>query len=135
MRLVYQSIVDPDYGDCERACIATLFDLELEDVPNFILFGRDWGLEYQRFLNSIGYVFQGSAGLQRHKDTINKVGDYLNGFYESVNGYYKVSVPSKTFPGQTHAVIIDESGLVVHDPNPNEAWKGINVDRKRVSCC
>ena len=37
------------------------------------------------------------------------------------------SVPSHSFEGLGHSVVMDINGLVVHDPNPNKAWEGINV--------
>lgn len=34
--LVYQRIIDLKHGDCMKCCIATLFDLDYDEVPNFV---------------------------------------------------------------------------------------------------
>ena len=44
-----------------------------------------------------------------------------------INGFIDATVNSKTFEGTTHAVITDLNGVVVHDPNPNQLWMGINI--------
>ena len=36
MKKVFQTIVDKRHGNCMQAAVASLFDLELEEVPNFI---------------------------------------------------------------------------------------------------
>lgn len=134
MKKVFQSIVEIGRGDCWRATTASLFELELIQVPNFILFDNikenkllignknkyggitSFGI-YWCFLNSIGWDYEGLGRLSTHELK----------YEDSVDGYFDASVPSKTFENISHAVIIDMNGLVVHDPNPNQAWLGINV--------
>lgn len=43
MKKVFQTIVDKDHGNCMQAVVASLFELELDDVPNFIEM-ESWGL-------------------------------------------------------------------------------------------
>ena len=116
---VYQTITDAGRGDCHRAAVASIFDLELTQVPHFRLFDDDvWGDVFYFFLWSIGWEFMGTAYLtdmdrpDRHAD---------------INGFHLATVPSRTFPGKTHAVLINNKGMVAHDPNPNKLWLGINV--------
>jgi len=35
VKKVHQTIIDTVRGDCERACVATILALPIEDVPNF----------------------------------------------------------------------------------------------------
>jgi hypothetical protein len=123
MKPVFQSVIDPDRGDCLRAAIASIFDLELEQVPNFRLYGEQaWFKVYWHFLRSLGYEFFGTAYRDRHSDP-----DRRN--YRSIDGFYIASVLSRTFEGRQHAVVINEQGMVAHDPNPNRLWLGVNVVR------
>lgn len=45
MRPVIQTIVDDGKGDCLRACICSLLDLSIDDVPNFAEMGFFQGLD------------------------------------------------------------------------------------------
>lgn len=119
MRFVFQSCVDPDRGDCHRAVIASLFELELEQVPNFRLFSDElWYKVYWFFLNALGWEYNGCAPAKRHIEDRN---------YGDINGFYYADVKSRTFPGRHHSVVIDAAGKVVHDPNPSQAFIGVNV--------
>lgn len=117
MKPVDQTIVCKDRGDCMRATIASLFDLEIEQVPHFILFGANYFDLVWSFFRFLGYDYMGCGyihtGPPKEED--------------SVNGYFYGVVNSKTFPDVTHAVVIDINGIVVHDPNPNKRWQDINV--------
>lgn len=114
---INQTIVDSQKGDCARAVIASLFELEIEAVPNFMLHqGHIWFDVFYYFIYSLGYQYNGNG----HPETIS-IKD------NTINGYCYAVVKSKTFSNSTHAVIINETGLVVHDPNPNKLWEGINI--------
>lgn len=118
---VYQSICDAGRGDCQRAAVASLFDLELEQVPHFRLYkDGQWFLVYYHFLMGIGYEFHGTSMAERHRDPARRN-------YDSIDGFFLATVPSRTIDGARHSVIINEKGMVVHDPNPNKRWLGINV--------
>lgn len=120
MTPVFQSIVDKGRGDCMRAAVASLFDLELVQVPHFILFERYFEV-YWAFLRGIGYSYKGCG-----YPTGIKMGHDIK-HHGTIGGYVYGVVNSKTFPGVTHAVVLDENGVVVHDPNPNQKWLGINT--------
>jgi len=111
---VDQTIVCKNEGDCMRAAAASLFELRIEQVPHFILF-KDWFPVFYNYLRGLGYTYNGCRDgklpiLATHK------------------GVAYASVKSRTYDdGTTHAVLIDQSGLVVHDPNPNKKFQGINV--------
>lgn len=115
MTPVYQTIISPENGNCMQAALASLFDKELDDVPNFVEYDN-WTYKCVLWLRDLGYqlAYVNACNLDG-KITLKDVLEYDGG----VNGYFYASVPSQTFPGVTHAVIIDKEGNVVHDPNPN----------------
>ena len=119
MKPVMQTIVDADRGDCHRATIASLLEVEIEQVPHFRLFDDDvwWNILYF-FLWGCGYELHGTGYLHSHRSPA----DYAN-----LHGLVDAAVPSSTFPDKTHSVIMNVDGLIVHDPNPNQAWAGKNV--------
>jgi len=116
MKFINQTIIDKNKGDCFRACVASLFDLEIIQVPHFILFNQ-WFPVYYHFLLSIGYDYKGSCNLN-----VNTLKEN-----ESINGLFLCTVNSKTFENCKHSVIINLESIVVHDPNPNKKWLGVNL--------
>ena len=119
MKKVYQTTVDSGIGDCHRAAIASLLGLEAEQVPNFILFNDEtWFEVYLGFMQGCGWVYEGSCSPKAPRGLRKE---------DSIGGLFYASVPSKTFEGCTHAVLIDLRGIVVHDPNPNMLWLGESV--------
>jgi hypothetical protein len=132
MKPIFQTIVDKGAGDCERAAIASLFELDITQVPHFLLFdkmdnflvsynenelGRVCGSSIMwSFLRSLGWEFNGCG--YPHNELELK---------DSVDGFFFASVKSRTYEGQTHAVVIDINGMVIHDPNPNKKWLGVNI--------
>jgi len=118
MTPVDQTVVDSGFGNCHQAVMASLFDLDITQVPNFILYpDTQWWTVYWYFIYGLGYEWVGTGYPGQHSlaDT------------ETINGSIEAVVPSRTFPGKTHAVLIDSAGVVVHDPNPNKLWQGVNV--------
>lgn len=109
---VYQSITDQGRGDCMRAAVASMFHLELIQVPHFILFDEDWHLVFTYFIMAIGYEYQGENAPENLSQA------------QLVNDCLYASVPSRTFKTGSHAVLINRQGVVIHDPNPNRLWLG-----------
>ncbi len=129
---VYQKVIDKDNGDCMRAVMASLFELKLEDVPNFIE-AENWFLSMFNFLNHNGcsvngYLYGGNlVSSEFHLHNISK--------YDGINGYFYASVyspkynPYNSISGVTHAVVVDKNLNVVHDPNPeNKDHKNYTID-------
>ena len=124
MRRVWQTVIDTERGDCERACVATILGLDIEEVPNFSapevradhtrwlrtwLQSRGYGLiEPKRDAGPTAYTYTGLEGLVA-----------------------LATVPSQRFPGCRHAVVVGWRPdpvfpdalecYVVHDPNPGNA--------------
>ena len=129
---------NPKTGNCMQAAIASLLDLSLEDVPNFIEFDDGYYKPLYKLLCEQGYSYDGVL-FNKNYSTINTP------TYECFNErkWHRRSIltPKKLYkePGAdgffyagvlspglfkwssqiTHAVIIDKDFNIVHDPNPN----------------
>jgi hypothetical protein len=117
MKKVYQTIVAKDTGNCIQAAIASLFEKELDEVPDFKSYGTKWYLEYQRFFKKMGYGIPIEFHANRHSlKFMKKILKHDNG----VDGFFEATVKSQTFENTFHSVIVDTNLKVVHDPNPNQ---------------
>ena len=105
MKKVYQTIIDPENGNCMEACIASLLEINLSDVPTFNKEGHKWYDDCQKFL--------ARYDLQILCFNANEDMDL-----ELLLGYYIVAVKSPNFKEAGHVVIM-KKGIVIHDPNPN----------------
>jgi hypothetical protein len=136
---VYQTIVDKGHGNCMQAAIASLFELPLNDVPNFIELKDGWfstmynfisehnaeyhGLKFNRNYTTLWHPTEQCFKVEKwHRPSvITKKCLYKE---NGINGLFYASVLSPKyfnfFSGNsaTHAVIIDRDFNVVHDPNP-----------------
>lgn len=138
MKKVFQTIVDKGHGNCMQAAVASLFDCELEEVPNFIKYKDGWFKPLYEFLTPRGYCYDGMLHNKNYNTLMNPTHDCFNEvkwsrkhiitktklcYEEGVNGYYLASVLSpiyfnwQTGISATHAVIIDVDYNIVHDPN------------------
>lgn len=129
MKPVFQTVIHRGLGDCFTAAIASLLELTLDEVPYFRVFDEeDWFIILCEFLEKHGY---------KH-DMCCDFFQVMNDEAYNVKGYAIALVPSKTFDNCMHSVIVNRSGLVVHDPNPNKAWLDINIlqtsDFERLHC-
>ena len=101
MRKIYQDIFENEIedGNCLQACVASLLDLDLEEVPHFSSYGELW---YQKFVD---------WGLKR-------------GFYvltiDSMPPPEVYAIMGGPSPrgGCSHAVISGPNNEIVHDPHP-----------------
>ena len=124
IRPIYQTIIDPERGDCERACVASLLGLPIGDVPNFadpeVRCRFDMWLP--EWLRARGY------GVIEPKTASGADGYSWLGLERLVA---IATVPSQRFPGGKHAILVGwrahpvhDGALecyVVHDPNPGNA--------------
>ena len=118
-----------------QAAVASLLELPLEDVPNFIEFRHDWFDVFWKFLKERGYTYDGCIYNYNQYRIINKrlgretAKNLKTSLYrvkklEGVKGYFYASVYSPRYynpkdnPPTTHAVIIDKNYNIVHDVNP-----------------
>ena len=101
------------FGDCQRAVIASLLELPIQEVPHFyvesdgdaVLF---WEL-VQTFVGGHGYAYLSVPATS---------GIAFYGLYDGV--YHEISGPSPRGNGTYHAVVGCD-GEIVHDPHPSRA--------------
>ena len=120
MKPVDQTIIDKNTGNCHQAIIASIFELELSQVPHFRLFPDEvWFRVYYYFLYAMGFEYSGEKRDLNKRPLLPE---------DSLNGFFDAAVQSETFgEGFFHAIVLDLEGTVVHDPNPNKLWQGRNV--------
>ena len=95
--------IDNKSGDCWRACIASLLELSVNDVPHFVgEYGNRYMEKTRKWLNERGF------GLVETR--------YHGGY----NSFLIASGPSPRSKDVTHSVIW-QNGKMVHDPHPSRA--------------
>ena len=104
--------------DCLRASLASLFEIQYEDAPDFKRHCF-WLLELEQFFTCNGYSYQMLSANDEYRLAI---GEGVVGFekvksFSGVNGLFLACVHSVKREGATHAVIIDKNFNIVHDPN------------------
>lgn len=100
------------YGDCQRAVLASLLEMDMCQVPHFCAIAEDnsdvfWE-EVQKFLNPLGYAYLTVPATQAHLWGLN------------TDLYHDISGPSPRDPTILHAVV-GLGGKIVHDPHPTRA--------------
>jgi len=137
---VYQKIVDPGKGDCMRAVICSLLEIEdIDSVPNFIEFGDKWWSTMYHFLEEHGYRLFGGGLINKnysrlmsptstcfkpekwHKPSILSLSNMKK--EKGIDGLFWGSVLSPKYCTSangyfnTHAVVVDQNLNIIHDPN------------------
>lgn len=119
MKPIKQDYPHPTRGDCLRACVASLLELDPYFVPQFIELGNENGewLNHKEFgliafIERMGYKFRGRWSQYEALRRSN-----------GINGFFIANVPSANFTDRTHAVIFKEKTMV-HDPSPCKQWEG-----------
>lgn len=75
MKKVYQSRIEKHHGTCMQAAIASLFEMFIEDVPNFVeMEGDKWWHELIYFYKERGY----SMGCYNPNGNIETAKKHLN---------------------------------------------------------
>lgn len=121
MKKVFQRIICNGKGDCARAAIASLFDEEYDNVPDFGNESEDYETSQanliRKYFESKGYDH--ISYVNRHPNDTIEWFKYVLRYDGGINGLFYASVPSQTFPDTSHAVIVNTELEIVHDPNPN----------------
>lgn len=124
---VYQQFIDPKIGDCTRACIASILELSLDDVPNFNFIPNT--IEHcdadQYWDNIISYLDKLGYGiLSIYNRADDKIHSDIN-LPPLIDCHVLLSVPSQKYSNGLHHVVgkftKQDSGIIsldiVHDPN------------------
>lgn len=117
MKLIYQTEDD----NCMQTGIASLFDLDITLVPNFIKYSDAWGkLIY--YIYYLGYNYDGCLYNYKccngNKDDFKRLKDF-----EGVDGYFLATVHSPKKDGVSHMIIIDKEYNIVN--SIKEEYKSI----------
>jgi hypothetical protein len=118
MKKVDQTIVEQGHGNCMQAVIASLLELKLNRVPNFIEFNKETTPyeEMWEFMNKYGYDMTPiDIKIDDRPVSALDVTEIDGG----IGGYFYAKVESQTFTDTFHAVVVDSDLKIVHDPNPN----------------
>lgn len=123
---IYQTIVEPGKGNCMQAALASLFELDLDQVPHILKYpgGYRRSMVFNHFCKGLGYKRQRPVWAHKFNELIK---------FEGVRGVFLATVSSRTFEDATHAVLIDHSGLVIHDPNPNQKWAWEDLTKPAIA--
>lgn len=122
MKKIYQTILDLNNGDCLRACLASLLEIELLDIPNFAEYGDDnFGASYRAWLHELGL---------RHI-SLTYTPDIWPTFKD-----IPVIIVGKSPRGDGYHAVIFQNGVLFHDPYPgmsgletlDEVWILIPID-------
>lgn len=126
MKPVFQTDVSRTTGNCYQACIASVLELKLEDVPHFIkLYGNDYFGQVQKWLSGLGLMMLRTTFEQKVDD-----GTIVRSFCSLPEETICIAFGKSKMHGDeiTHAVVGQIiRGLqfeLLHDPNPNT--NGIN---------
>lgn len=101
------------YGDCQRAVIASLLDLPISEVPHFLQEAQGdpniYWEKLQTFVRSHGFAY-----LTVHAQS------GISFFGDDGDVYHEISGPSPRGNGVSHAVV-GRNGEVAFDPHPSRA--------------
>lgn len=112
-----QTMFGEDQGDCLSACLASILEIPLEDVPYFA--DIEDNIEFYKAINAwlrpYGYFYLTiePGGVEE----LNCWGDY----------YAILSGPAERPWGEPSHAVVARGGELVHDPNPNYGRTGIKT--------
>lgn len=106
------------YGNCFGACIASLLEIPINEVPAWEDMGSDgsWADSYYSFLASQGFEADGMILVEN--GNIDEAWEKLEPA-DGVNGYFIVGGTSSRCT-RGHAVIFKDKSMI-HDPHPSNA--------------
>lgn len=124
---VFQTIVDKGRGDCMRAVVASLLDVEdINILPNYRILGPGWFLKMAETFKEYGYP--DICYISRCSDIDLEFLKQIAKFDNGINGYFYGTVKSQTFDDTYHAVVVDSDLNIVHGPNPNQLAMKLTPD-------
>lgn len=116
MKPVYQTVFGSPGGNCMQAAVASIFELPLEQVPNFVENGDEWVEALVSFCAKYNLrpVF---LSLEKREPGTN-IG-FSGGWWSVVTG--------KSPRGDYYHAVVAYNGSIVHDPHPDGEGKLISL--------
>lgn len=102
MKPVYQTQFGANAGNCFQACIASILEMPLKNVPHFML-ERDWITAFDSFLARFGLV------------SVTLDADQVSGWKPT--GFHLIG--GKSPRGKFWHNVVGHNGEIVHDPHPS----------------
>lgn len=126
MRRMFQTRFGKGTGNCAQAAMASLFGIDIYEVPDFITRHTEeepQSIHIMRFMESRGYEYTTYIWTHRFPslDQFKNILRYDGG----IDGFFYAIIDSLTLEDSQHAVIINTDMQVVHDPNPNGRALGL----------
>lgn len=112
MKPVWQPMRPGEQGQCFRACLASLMEIEIDDIPPFELIGYDTDEALNEFFSGFGLTFLEQRGDEQIAASLASYSGESIVF--GTSDYWTDGGLNK---GAKHAVIFRE-GRIVHDPQP-----------------
>lgn len=111
MKPVMQKVYNSQRGDCFSACVASILELQLDDVPNFHDFDdKDFSDALDEWFNDRGMVYL---------EFDLTIGDATE-FISQLDMVYTIgTIRSPRARAIRHAVVC-KGGKIIHDPHPNQ---------------
>ena len=130
---IFQQIVDKGRGDCFNCCVASIFELNYDQVPNFIE-------DKSGTMDDVSAKWLNQFGYKTVSISLNDKFDIYGIDWILAKGLFCVlSVPSQKFEGGSHAVVGKFTGKensyelkIVHDPNAQNVPYPDDVKISRV---
>lgn len=139
MKEIYQQILSHGNGDCMKATLCSLLELDYDSVPNFVEY-EDWWQRMESVLNTNGYKW-GKRFFNELKFDLWNPTDCFRPYPQLVAGSRLSDImPEDTIDGfifgsvlsphhfnpqnlneGLHMVVIDTNCNIVFDPNPEYA--------------
>lgn len=122
MTPVFQQSLDMDRGDCFSACLASLLDVDLSDVPLFAEMEDRGEGDHMELAGQWLHLVHGMSLVEIHNGAKLEKADDHRLLFGTPGTLLIACYPAGT-PDRSHAVVaqIDEAGedlRVIHDPNP-----------------
>lgn len=115
----FGSKIVAEYGNCYSACIATILDLPIDEVPTFVqthgpddeATGPVWWMAARAWVaDRVGVDLAYTEGKPR---------DLFDEVPESPWQWYAIACGKSPRGDHNHCVVVDLDGNLVHDPHPD----------------
>lgn len=115
MKPINQTIFKPPHGNCLQAAIASIFELPLDKVPNFMERKSDWWDFYQRWLGQTFDVYSLRFDAGHYDAWLDGNKGPAEGYI--INGYHLIT--GKSPRGDYNHVVVGYDRKPIFDPFPD----------------